>query len=250
MQLIDIDFTKLNYNFNKKNTICIGFFDGVHKLHQKIMLKTKSIAKENNESFSIMTFSKKVSDFLKNQSNNLQSKKVKYQILQNLFEPDYLFEIQVNKKTISKSKSEFISYLKDILNANHIIVGSDFTFGYKREGKIDDLYEAFGKENVYVFNRNFNYSTSNLKQLLYEGKIEQLNDKIGYFYKVILKKIPNKSNTYKIHQSNSILKNGYYLCSINNKEIKIKFENNVTYLKNEFNYFDSISIEIIKYLNK
>ncbi|QGS51842.1 hypothetical protein [Spiroplasma tabanidicola] len=250
MKKIDVYLKKEeNFDIQKNNTICIGFFDGIHRAHQKIMQKTQQIAQENNEIFSVMTFNQKVSEFLAGQFHNLQSRKIKYRMLVDLFDPEFLFEIQVNENTIAVSKQDFIDYLKNKLNVKHLVVGSDFTFGHYKEGRVEDLYEAFGKENVFVFSRIEKYSSSNLKQLLAEGKIELLNEKMGYIYKLDLKKIPEKANAFKISKSKATIKDGFYRVIYNDVVCKVQFESNIAYFPDNFVSPSEISIELVQRVN-
>lgn len=151
-----------NFNIDKSNIITIGFFDGIHKMHKKILKKTKKIAKKNKGYFSVITFSKKIRNFLKNENGQIFSRKKNYQLIESKFQPDFIFEIQTDLQVIHQSKLTFMMYLKNVLHVEKIVIGSDFKFGYKALGTTEDLIHFFGNENIYLFKRNNRYSSSKL----------------------------------------------------------------------------------------
>ncbi|AOG60305.1 bifunctional riboflavin kinase/FMN adenylyltransferase [Spiroplasma helicoides] len=221
------------FSINNKNVVCIGFFDGVHKLHQKVIEKTKQIAELSKLSWSIITFSEKINNFLENKPNNLQAKNLKYKFFEDVYNPDFLFEIQVNNDTIHINKNEFISYLKTNLNVAKVVVGSDFNFGFKGEGNVQDLTKAFGQENVFVFERVQEYSSTQLKNLLMQGKIKELNEKMGHNYELQVVKIDK--NEYKIIDSFVSIMDGWYLLEIDKKNYNAKIQNNTIYIEFDSN---------------
>lgn len=152
----------------KSSVATIGFFDGVHKMHQKILKKTKKIAKKNNCNFTIVTFSQKIRNFLTKNEEHILTRLENYQLLEAIFNPDYIFEIQTSMQTIKKSKLAFMKYLKEKLLIEKVVVGSDFRFGEKASGDINDLMDFFGKKNVIIFKRDENYSSSKILKLLHD----------------------------------------------------------------------------------
>ncbi|ARU91925.1 bifunctional riboflavin kinase/FMN adenylyltransferase [Spiroplasma clarkii] len=146
----------------KSNVVTIGFFDGLHKMHKKILFKTKKLAKKNNCLFSVVTFSQKIRNFLNKTEEHILTRLENYQLITQTFEPDYIFEIQTNMKTITKSKLYFMKYLREKLMVEKIVVGSDFRFGDRASGTILDLIDFFGKKNVIIFKRNHKYASSKL----------------------------------------------------------------------------------------
>ncbi|AHI52755.1 nucleotidyl transferase family protein [Spiroplasma culicicola] len=231
------------FNIGNTNIICIGFFDGLHKLHRQIIDKTKQLAQEFNEKWSIVTFSEKVSDFLSKQHNQFQSKIIKYSNIEQQYNPDYLFEIQVNQNTISIDKDQFISYLKNNLNVNKIVVGSDFAFGHMGKGHVDDLVAAFGQENVIVFQRVSTYSTTDLKELLKDGEIEQLNEKMGQNYQIQLEN--THEGHFKIIDTFVQIKNANYVLLVDGKEMIAQFDRNKVFFK-DYIAKQNIIVEMIK----
>jgi riboflavin kinase/FMN adenylyltransferase len=168
MEIIKINLSENKPFNNNKAVACIGFFDGVHRLHEKILRKTKKVAKKNSADFVVITFSAKIRDYLKKTDTSIQSSKEKYEVFEKLFTPDFVYEIIVNDEVITKSSEFFMDYLKNILNVEKIIVGSDFRFGKGAAGTATDLINYFGNGNIIVFKRSKRYSSTKIRELLKE----------------------------------------------------------------------------------
>lgn len=174
MEICRIDLTEEKFEKLKNKTVaCIGFFDGVHKMHKRILKKTKQIANKKSLDSIVITFDKKISLYLQNQENYFQSKEIKYEIFHKIMDPDFIFEIKVDQNSIKKSKEEFVHYLKRILNVEYIVVGSDFRFGFKAEGDVKYLRKNFN--SFKIFKRKKNISTTNLKKAANKNEIKIIN---------------------------------------------------------------------------
>ena len=116
--------------------------------------------------FSIITFDKKIRDFIAKESTNIQEVDEKYNIINSLYPVDQIFEIQVREEVIKNTSEFFMDYLKNILLIDFIVVGSDFRFGVNASGSVKNLKLYFGPNNIKIIKRNKKYSTSRLKELL------------------------------------------------------------------------------------
>lgn len=138
--------------------LAIGEFDLIHKGHEKL-LKEKNI--------SILTFinnpNKKHSIFNDNYKIN-QLKKLN---------PHKIFIYDISKENISAKK--FIETFLLKINPKKIIVGSDFKFGHNAKGNINSLKKYF---NVEIIERDENYSTSKIKDLILKNKFNDVNKKL------------------------------------------------------------------------
>lgn len=145
------------------NSCIIGNFDGVHKGHRELITK----AKQNSYKTLVITF-----ESLKKQ-NYITSTNQKIKYLEEL-SIDYLIIFPF--KTIEKVfYNEFIDILKK-LKVKFITCGKDFRFGFKREGDIIDLKKKF-KLTVLedILSEDIRISTTQIKTLLSDGKIEEAN---------------------------------------------------------------------------
>ncbi|ASP28107.1 bifunctional riboflavin kinase/FMN adenylyltransferase [Spiroplasma corruscae] len=216
-------------NLNNNFVACIGFFDGLHKVHWKLFMKAKRIAKKNNLGFLILTFSNKITNFITGKDYVLYNNKIRYKLFKEKCNPDLLVEINVNKKTISKSKEDFCNFLINKLNVKKVVIGEDFRFGNNKSGNVNDLIYFLGMGNVKIFKREEKISTSNAKMLLQDGNIRKVNKLLKYKYLIIIKK--NINNEFSIISTNIVLKDGYYKLLINNKKYVAKITNNLIIFK-------------------
>ncbi|WP_338982793.1 hypothetical protein [Spiroplasma endosymbiont of Othius punctulatus] len=207
---------------NNSNVICIGNFDGLHPIHQKVIYKTKEIAADLGYSFSIFTFEKKINplkDTFNIFSNELKNEKICAQ-----FNPDYIFELKINDATIATTANDFLDYLKNNLCVKKIVVGSDIKFGHKAQGNSGLLVEIFGKENVIIFEREAKISTTKAKEYLISSKFEKFKSVMGYNFRV---EVLNENKKYKLISSGFKVKNGLYKVAINNVEYDVEIINYV-----------------------
>lgn len=170
---------KLNLGSNLCATI--GNFDGVHKAHQLLINECNKIGEKSV----IITFYPHPLCVLKTnfKYNFLTNLNRKIDLIRNLG-ADYLLVIEFNRTTALTRKDEFINYLKSI-GITSIVCGKDTFFGYKNEGTISDLKKEFNVkviDDLYV--NDLKVSSSNIKNLLEEGKIELANKLLGRNYMI------------------------------------------------------------------
>lgn len=170
---------KLNLGSNLCATI--GNFDGVHKAHQLLINECK----KNGEKSVVITFYPHPLCVLKTNFNYcfLTNLNRKINLIRKL-NPDYLIIIEFTRTTALTRKDEFIDYLKSI-GITSIVCGKDTFFGYKNEGTISDLEKEFNVkviDDLYV--DDLKVSSSNIKKLLEEGKIELANKLLGRNYMI------------------------------------------------------------------
>ena len=81
--------------------------------------------------------------------------------------------IRFNEELSNLSANSFISkILSDKLNANYIIVGSEFKFAKNRSGSFKDIENFFVKKNIKV---------ESLKEVSVEMKLFLLQDASNYY---------------------------------------------------------------------
>lgn len=192
--------------FAKNSVIAIGNFDGIHKGHQKIISAAKEIASKEKTKSAIMTFEPHPAKVFGNLKTHprLTPFAEKARILKDMG-IDFIFCIRFNKEFAETSADDFVNkIIKKYLGAKHIVVGSDFTFGKNKAGTGEFLKEASRKNGVGVSvietigENKIKYSSSNIKTLLKDGKIEQANNELGRNHKISGKVIRGDSRGNKI----------------------------------------------------
>ncbi len=170
-----------SYNIKKPGIIAIGYFDSFHLGHKKILNELIKISKKKKIQNYILTY-----DNLHLKDNNI--KKIieiekKLELFKNLGIKNVLIG-DTNKKFFKLLPSDFISLLKNNFNINEYVIGKDFKFGFKKSGCIADLKKE-GCNIHYIEPvkiQNHLVSTSYIKKLISEGKIEKANKYLGYNY--------------------------------------------------------------------
>ena len=122
---------------NEQISLCLGFFDGVHLGHQKIINEAKKLGNK----VGVLSFSNSVYNHLNKTCELVTPSLFKEKILKDMG-VDYYFEIEMSKNLINCSKTKFIKNLK-LLNPKVCLCGTDYTFGKGRAGTIVDLQKNF-----------------------------------------------------------------------------------------------------------
>lgn len=144
----DINNTKKQL-IDQQTCICLGFFDGFHQAHLKIINKTISLSKSEYLQAIFCTLSKLVVDFLNNTHLQIVDNFTKKQIVAQ-FAFDYYIEYLVNEASIKVDKNEFLQILCQQFNVKKVVVGKHYRFGHKALGTVEDLIAFFGQENVII----------------------------------------------------------------------------------------------------
>lgn len=167
----------INEDYLIENTseyaVCLGRFDGVHKGHRELILKTVSYAKENNLKSGAVTF---IRNYEKDKIYPLE---IQMKIMEELG-IDTLFAVVFNEKFKNTSPDEFVeNYLIKYFKAKCVVCGFDFKFGKNREGNADKLKEYDKYFNLFVIPPVYDdeeiVSSSLIKKLLSEGNIKRAN---------------------------------------------------------------------------
>ena len=183
---------KFYYNFkvsniHKKSIVLVGNFDGLHLGHQKLFNLAKKYKKKFKLKIGVITFEPVPKMYFNKNLINFRISNLSQKI--KIFEKldiDFVIIKKFNKK-FSKIKSH--NFIKEILykklKAKYIFVSSNFRFGNKREGDVNQL----------IYNeKNFNYkiikpkpfilkkkviSSTLIRKLLSDGKLEHANKLLG-----------------------------------------------------------------------
>jgi len=119
--------------------VVIGNFDGVHKGHQQILNRAKEIA--GDENIVALTFDPHpVSIFAPERTPTLLtilSDKIELLKIQNA---DQVAVIKFTKEFAAMSPEDYEKkVLDEQLKASKVIVGQNFTYGFKAEGNVQSL---------------------------------------------------------------------------------------------------------------
>ena len=177
-------------NINPNLSIALGFFDGVHIGHKKVIETAVNFAQNNNTKSAVITFSEHPYCYLKEISPKyILTKNDKEKAIEQLG-VDYLYELDF--KSISKLSAK--EYLENILVKNFsptaISTGWNHNFGCKKTGDVKFLHANESKYNYKYFElppqkiNNLIISSTTIRQYLSNGDIAKANSMLGYKFKI------------------------------------------------------------------
>ena len=156
----------------------------MHLGHLQIISQVKKIAKEKNLASAILTFEPHPIYFLrpeKPRDFRITNLAQKLKIFREQ-EIDYVIILPFNKKFSEISAEDFAQkILSEALNARHLVIGYDFTFGKNRQGNFRFL-ENFNfalSEISPLKNSEQTCSSSLVRRFLAEGNISEANQVLG-----------------------------------------------------------------------
>src|SRR5699024_7582576 len=189
MQVIEIseplDLQKIP---NEDVVLAMGFFDGVHRGHQAVIQCAKEIAARRHLKLAIMTFDR----FLKIYFRNIDPQTVRYvtplkQRLK-LFEQqgiDIAYVARFDEAMAKLSPQYFVDHFMADLHAKVVVAGFDYTYGKPNVANMETLPQfAQGRFDVVTVDRQAlnaeKIGTTQIKAALDQGKIEKVNQLLGY----------------------------------------------------------------------
>lgn len=176
-------FKTLNKNPNL--ALALGFFDGVHLAHQKLILNTVEWAKKHNTKSAVITFSQKPSDyFSKTKTPNIMTLDDRLEHL-DFLGVDFAYVLDF-EKIMNLSAHDYVQkILYENFSPKSISVGYDHTFGAKRLGN-SKLLKQMSKEFNFEFMelerqcvKNCIISSTNTRKLLSDGLVNEASMLLG-----------------------------------------------------------------------
>ncbi|MEA3485701.1 MAG: bifunctional riboflavin kinase/FAD synthetase, partial [Candidatus Aerophobetes bacterium] len=155
---------KLNFPHNeeyKHVILTIGFYDGVHLGHQKIIKNLVQQATTRGKRSCVITFTPHPSEFFSRKSLPLLTTREEKREILNQLGVDLVINFSFISEFASQSPSSFMRKLKENLEMEEIIIGEDFVFGKDRKGDVNWLKEREEK---------FGYKLKVIPLLRVEGK--------------------------------------------------------------------------------
>ena len=158
--------------------VVIGVFDGVHKGHQQILNRAKELA--GGEKIIALTFDPHPTTvFAPERAPSLLTTLADRVELLKIHNADQVAVIKFTKEFAAVSPQDFVkNVLVDQLEATKVVVGKDFTYGYKASGNIETLTQS-GKELGFevialelIDEGDHKISSTRIRTYLVEGKVE------------------------------------------------------------------------------
>jgi riboflavin kinase / FMN adenylyltransferase len=169
--------------------IALGYFDGVHLGHQKVINTAKSIAEISGWKSAVMTFDPHPSVVLGKSAQSIKyisPLKDKIDLLANLG-IDYLFIVHFTHEFANLLPQEFIDQYLITLNVKHVVAGFDFAYGRMGKGTMETL--PFHSRNLFestivpkYAQADVKVSSTLIRSEIQAGNMENLPALLGRFY--------------------------------------------------------------------
>jgi riboflavin kinase / FMN adenylyltransferase len=193
-----MEMIHLNYPIDKsvisklpeKQVMAIGQFDGVHLGHQEVIGRALSMASEKKIPSAVMTFYPHPKEVLGQQiyTDVITPLDHKMDCLEKLG-IDYAYVLHFDEFLMKLSAETFVEEVLIPLNAADLVIGFDFTFGYKGLGTADKLMEwsngRYGVEVVSPFTQHgIKTSSTEIRSALKDGDVMHANELLGRYYSI------------------------------------------------------------------
>lgn len=176
----------------KNPVITIGNFDGVHKGHLVLFDTVKDRAKSINGESAVITFDPHPIKVMKpgNGPTLITSTKQKLELIEKSG-VDVIFCLPFTRQFASILARDFVQdILVDRIGIREVVVGYDYTFGYKREGGIKLLQEmgdtiGFKVHVVEPIHLNSTLvSSTSIRKFIQEGVLQEAKRFLGRDYQI------------------------------------------------------------------
>lgn len=169
--------------------IAAGMFDGMHKGHKSLILKTKAVAREHGMQSGVLSISTKPAEMFVKTNVHLMREEDKAAFLA-ANGIDYLFMIEFSNEIKNIEALDFLEMLTAILPIRYYLTGSNYHFGKHAAGDVAFLqkyaqslgFEALTVETIAASDHII--SSSTIKQYIRSGEIEAANELLGYPYQI------------------------------------------------------------------
>ncbi|MDD3171403.1 MAG: riboflavin biosynthesis protein RibF [Bacilli bacterium] len=176
-----------NEKFNiGKIVLALGIFDGLHLAHQLIIQKAVAEAQRLKIKSAVMTFDPHPDYVLKKRENRgyltpLSEKK-------NFMEKmgvDYLIIVPFTTKISETTADDFENDILNRFDIVSIVIGYDYTYGYKGQGTALKLAHKF---NTIIVDEQLlgdeRYASDIIRKNLLEGNLQKVTEMLGRYYNI------------------------------------------------------------------
>lgn len=215
-------------------SMALGYFDGVHLGHQKVITEAKMQAESKGLFSAVMTFDPHPSVVLGKNEKHIQYitplvEKIK--IIEGMG-IDYLFIVNFSRDFANLLPQEFIDQFVIGLNVKHVVAGFDYTYGRMGKGTMEVLpfhsREQFSISIVDKFSTgNEKVSSTRIRHYLKEGRTAELPELLGRYFTTsgIVVDGDKRGRTIGFPTANVEVNDDYILPPLGVYAVKIKIHN-------------------------
>ncbi len=180
--------------------ITVGAFDGFHKGHAELL----RICRENadGDNWGVVTFDPHPSEFLGTHRSlfTLEEK----EFIRRVLNIPNMFVLKFDAELMRMTPENFWRSLRERLNVDGLVMGSDFRFGHGRAGNAESLRDmaiADGVKRVKIVPLldKKEYSSSTIRENVSAGKIHEAGKFLGYPFFMMSRIIHGNERGRTIH---------------------------------------------------
>jgi riboflavin kinase / FMN adenylyltransferase len=171
--------------------LALGFFDGVHLGHQKVINSAVQTAKLKGVEAAVMTFHPHPSAVLSNGKKEVSYLTPLQEKLNQIaaLGVDECYVIEFDKEFAKLTPQQFVDQYIIALNTVHVVAGFDFSYGSLGRGTMETLpfhsREVFDQTEIgKVVKSDEKISSTLIRSLIIDGKVNKVVDYLGRFYEV------------------------------------------------------------------
>ncbi|MFS1518420.1 bifunctional riboflavin kinase/FAD synthetase [Bacillus sp. SCS-151] len=174
-----------------ETVLALGFFDGVHLGHQKVIKTAKEIANQLGMKSAVMTFFPHPSVVLASKEKHVEyitTQAAKEQYIANLG-VDMLYVVKFTSEFANLLPQQFVDDYIINLHAKHVVAGFDFTYGKLGKGTMETL--PFHSRNQFaqttvdkLIEGNEKISSTAIRTMIKNGNMKSLPSFLGRNYHV------------------------------------------------------------------
>lgn len=181
-----MDIFSFEKNISVPCTIALGYFDGVHLGHRRVIDAAVGYAEKNKIKSAVFTFGDVKGSSKKSAAGALYSTEHRIELLKRsgadfVIMPDF-------SEFHSLSPSEFVALLCEKYCARALFCGEDYRFGKGAEGNVESLKELCEQKRIELFvEKKVSFegseiSSSRIKEALLRGDVSLANKLLGRPY--------------------------------------------------------------------
>lgn len=190
---------KIKHPYNKEDIIdeeivlILGFFDGVHLAHQKVIKEGIEIAREHNLKVALMTFNRRprlvYHKFDPDNYTYLTQAEQKYERFEQLG-LDIVYEVYYNSEFGRLKPQDFVDQYIVGWNAKYVVAGYDYTYGKPEIASMEHL-PTYAKDRFEIIQvgeekaAGESISSTAIRNHIQQGELKEANEMLGYPYETM-----------------------------------------------------------------
>ncbi len=182
---------KLKEEEHEPTVMALGYFDGVHLGHKRVIETAVQIAKEKGTTASVLTFHPHPREVLQRPKKEMRyitplADKIKKVEALGV---DVVYVVHFSREFARLTPQQFVDDYLIGLHAIHIVAGFDFTYGALGKGTMETLpfhaRQRFTSTIVQKLEKDSEkISSTKIRDLLLNGEVEKIPMYLGDFYAV------------------------------------------------------------------